>query len=452
MPPPSKRKPTMTDSTPENEPGRNDLAVPPEQSAGQALPSAPAASGGKPPATKPRRKRQARQAVDAAHICATQPTNADIVYMAREFILCTLPHSDPGPVLSWSRSNGNLTLGIVSGVNVKTGKPYGIPYGIIPRLLLVWIVTEITRTKSRRLELGNTLADFLARLGLNPSNGTGKRSDARRLREQMERLFRASIHFLEFMDGGGRSGLAWDDGMKIAPKGVLWWSEKDPGQGVFWGSWIEVSEAFYKATVKSPNPLDVRVLHHIKDSSLGIDLYTILNREAFLAMQDGKPRFLAWEWLHEQTGNEYKRLCDFRRDALVQVKAVLAAHPGLIMTQQRGQTGQKSGLVISNLSTPSVPPASAKAPVQHDPGRAPPALALVPPPPAPAPLPERCLKPATVARFRAMYPNLDPYACKAAFDAWAEGLPPERRPHHYDAAFRGFAEKWVVGKLIVNTP
>ena len=57
-----------------------------------------------------------------------------------------------------------------------------------------------------------------------------------------------------------------------------------------------------------------------------------------------------------------------------------------------------------------------------------------------------------MARFRAMYPRLDPYACKAAFDDWAEGLPPERKPRHYDAAFKGFAEKWVVGKLIVSNP
>ena len=57
-----------------------------------------------------------------------------------------------------------------------------------------------------------------------------------------------------------------------------------------------------------------------------------------------------------------------------------------------------------------------------------------------------------MAQFRAMYPRLDPYACKAAYDFWIEGLPPERKPRHYDAAFKGFAESWVVGKLIVSNP
>ncbi|TSA20524.1 MAG: hypothetical protein D4R70_05270, partial [Betaproteobacteria bacterium] len=110
----------------------------------------------------------------------------------------------------------------------------------------------------------------------------------------------------------------------------------------------------------------------------------------------------------------------------------------------------KSGLVISNLSRPSIPAKLAKTPIKADPNRLPPALALVPPPEPAAPPPERFLKPATVARFRGMYPRLDPYACKADFDAWAETLPPEKKPRHYDAAFKGFAEKWVVGKLIVS--
>jgi hypothetical protein len=400
---------------------------------------------------KPPSKRQQRQAVKAVQIYTTPPTSNDVVFLARELILCTLPHSDPRDVPAWSRTNGDLTLTIQSLVNSKTGKSYGIPYGIIPRLILVWMVTEILRTKSRRLELGNRLADFLLKLGLDPSRG-GERSDSKRVHEQMERLFNSIISFDYALKGEGRSGRAWIN-MQVAPDGVLWWSDKDPEQAALFGSWIEVGEKFFNAVMKAPHPLDIRVLRHIKDSSLGIDLYTILNREAYRAMKDDKPRFLAWEWLHEQTGNEYGRLCDFRRDALVQVEAILAVHSGLIIKQQRACKGRKSGLVISNLSTPSIVPREAvRAHVQSDPNRQPPALALVPPPEPPAPPPERFLKPATVARFRGMYPHLDPYACKAAYDVWIEGLPPERKPRHYDAAFKGFADRWVLGKLVVINP
>jgi len=136
----------------------------------------------------------------------------------------------------------------------------------------------------------------------------------------------------------------------------------------------------------------------------------------------------------------------------VQIEAIQAVHSGLIIKPQRGHKRQKSGLVISNLSTPSISPNLAREPIRRDPDRQPPALALVPPPELPTLPPEKFLKPATLARFHALYPRLDPYVCKADFDAWAEGLAPEKQPRRYDAAFMGFARKWIVGKLIVSNP
>ena len=61
-------------------------------------------------------------------------------------------------------------------------------------------------------------------------------------------------------------------------------------------------------------------------------------------------------------------------------------------------------------------------------------------------------KKAVRERFRALYPRLDPYACKADFDFWLAGLPPEKQPRRYDAAFMGFARKWIVGKVVVSNP
>ena len=158
---------------------------------------------------KPTGKRQQRQTTAAAKIYTTLPTSEEMAFQARELILCTLPHSDPGDVPVWSRTNGNLTLGIQPGFNYKTGSSYGIPYGIIPRLILVWMVTEIIRTRSRQLSLGNSLSEFLEKLGLSSHTGRGPRGDARRVREQMERLFRATISFEYSANDGNRSGRAW---------------------------------------------------------------------------------------------------------------------------------------------------------------------------------------------------------------------------------------------------
>ncbi|BBL77550.1 hypothetical protein MishRS11D_46480 (plasmid) [Methylomagnum ishizawai] len=393
--------------------------------------------------------------LDALHIYTTPASHADLVFIARELVLCTLPHSDPGNVPVWGRTNGKLTLKIQPGYKKddKTGKYIciGYPYGTIPRLILIWMITEILRTKSRRLELGHHLSDFLAKIGLSLATGGGVRGDAKRVRQQMERLFRSIISFEYSQSDSGRTGSAWVD-MQVAPDGFFWWDEKSPDQAVLWGSWIEVGEKFYQAVLANPYPLDIRVLRHIKNSALGIDLYTILNREAYRARKDGKPRFLAWEWLYVQTGNEYTTehaLDNFRRKALEQIAQILEVHSGLLVTLQKGHRGQKSGLVISNHSTPSIAPtpqAPSELPGSEAAARLaslPPKFALVPPMPQPT---TRQLRPATVETFRECYPVLDPYECQRAFDYWQAGLPEDKRAKHYDRAFLGFARKWVFGK------
>jgi hypothetical protein len=60
----------------------------------------------------------------------------DAAYLAREFVQASLPHSNPGDVPLWTRRNGDVTLAIQPGINIRTGKSYGYPYGTIPRLLL----------------------------------------------------------------------------------------------------------------------------------------------------------------------------------------------------------------------------------------------------------------------------------------------------------------------------
>ena len=384
------------------------------------------------------------QVVKAEKFHTPDSSKNDIVYLARELVLCTLPHSDPGDVRAWGRRNGDLTLSIKPGIKQdrKSGEYFsvGIPYGIIPRLILMWMVTEIRRTNSRRLELGHHFNDFLAKIGLSGYTGRGPRGDARRVREQMERLFRAIISF-EYEDNNGkRYGATWLD-MQVAPHGVFWWSEEKTEKDLQWGSWIEVSEAFFQAVMAFPTPLDIRILRHVKDSCLGIDLYAILNREAFRAMKDGKPRFLAWEWLHKQTGNEITGLHNFRRNALVQLKEILQVYSGLIISIQKGWKGQKSGLWISNLSNPSIPPEEPRQTTQRTEAAnvIPPALVLVPKPPQQ----DKHLSPISIEEFRMLYRGLDPYACKAAFDCWLVG---KIQPRNYDKAFLGFAAKWALNK------
>lgn len=249
-------------------------------------------------------------------------------FLARQLVQVTLPHSSPGNVPIWKRQNGNLTLSIRPGWNHAKDEPIGYPFGTIPRLLLFWLTTETLRTGSRRLELGDSLAGFMRELGLDPSTGGGPRSDAKRLRDQMERLFRATISFDYRQDTGPIQGSRWLD-MQVAPKGELWWDIRQPDQATIWGSWIELGEDFHNALVSAPVPVDMRALQALKRSPLALDLYAWAVWRSYTVAKGGKPQFIPWRGLMQQMGSDYSDPDNFRKKTKAALRKVQAVFPGL---------------------------------------------------------------------------------------------------------------------------
>jgi hypothetical protein len=236
------------------------------------------------------------------------------------------------------RRNGNITLGIKPDVDMNTGKSYGYPYGTIPRLLLFWVTTEATRTKSRRLELGSSLSGFMAELGLSAYTGRGKRGDAKRLRNQMERLFRSRFSFEKHHGDDTRNHKAWLD-MQVAPKGELWWSVKDPQPTALWGSWIELGEDFFVAITAAPVPVDMRAIKALKRSPLALDLYSWLTYEAFRAHRSGKARYETWAQLEKHIGGNYTGedgLDNFRKKTKAALRKIQNVYLGLKLGKKQG--------------------------------------------------------------------------------------------------------------------
>jgi len=257
------------------------------------------------------------------------PDKIESAFMARQLVQATLPHKNPGNVPDWSRKNGDLTLTLRPGWDEKKRKQIGYPYGTIPRLLLFWITTEAIRTKNPRIELGNSLAQFMEELGLDPYQG-GKRSDVKRLQDQMKRLFQSTISFNQYTKGE-----AWLN-MQVAPKGMLWWDEKQPQQDTLWKNWIQLGEDFFKAITSSPVPIDMRALRALKRSPLALDFYAWASYTAYQTQRTGQSRSLSWEMLHEQFGSEYKKVDEFARKAWNALLKVQAVYPELNVERIRG--------------------------------------------------------------------------------------------------------------------
>jgi hypothetical protein len=273
---------------------------------------------------KPNRPSAADQLLlDAAVDIHQNPDATETAFMARQLVQCTLPHSDPGDVPIWTRTNGNLTLVIQPHIDRQTRKAL-YPYGSIPRLFLFWLVTEAKRNKSRHIRLGNSLDNFMREIGLNPRTGGGKRGDAKRLQEQMRRLIDARISFESETDTHGRYLH-----MDVSASSEFWWDAKKTNQANLWESWIELGEKFYEAVTLSSVPVDLRALRALKRSPLALDLYAWLTYTAYVASKSRKARMVPWEGLHAQMGAEYAEIRMFRTNVRLALKKIKLVYPEL---------------------------------------------------------------------------------------------------------------------------
>ncbi len=259
----------------------------------------------------------------AAEIVA-RPEETEAAYLARELVQCTLPHRNPGKVNGWKRSNGNFHLVLQPSLDPETMEPLGLPYGSIPRLILLWIVTEAVRTKNPHLKLGDTLNDFLREIGLDPNTGRGKRGDATRVKDQMMKLLRCRISF-EYKDSHRQS---WRE-MPVAAEGDFWWDHQAPDQTTIFENHIVLGEKFFKAITAAPVPVDLRALIPLKQSPLAIDLYTWSTYRLHTMQRAGHKQIkIPLTELREQFGSEYNRMNNFKAafvDAMGKVQTVFPA-------------------------------------------------------------------------------------------------------------------------------
>ena len=171
--------------------------------------------GGFVPIGEPAGTPQARHHFTTLHqvnqLIEASEAEPDIGFMARLLALCSLPRTNPGDRLQFKRVNGPYTLGMIAGLGNK------LPYGTLPRLLLAWVCTEAVRTQSRELVLGDSLSEFMRRLGIYSTSGgiTGGRT---RLRNQMRRLFGCTVSLI-YEDARGEATL----NAPIARRTEFWW-------------------------------------------------------------------------------------------------------------------------------------------------------------------------------------------------------------------------------------
>jgi hypothetical protein len=252
-------------------------------------------------------------------------------YIGRCIVQATLPHSEPKDC-SFERKNGLYVLSITAP------KSIGLPYGIFPRLVLMWMTGEVVRTQQPHLLLGDRLGDFMSDLGISPTGGA--RGTITYLREQMKRLFSSSIDFYCVQHDH-----AAGSGMRVADNFELWWTPRGPHHSDLWMSYVELSPKFFAELRDFSIPDDLRRVKMLRRSPLAFDIYTWWTyRFSYLRKQTEVP----WEALYLQFGANYATLRQFRYEFRAAIQKAHKAYP-----EAKIEEG-KYGLILRP-SPPSVP-------------------------------------------------------------------------------------------------
>ena len=227
-------------------------------------------------------------------------------FMARAMVQATLPHRKVDGN-EFTRRNGNFTLSLLSHSSI------GLPYGSVPRLLLAWVTTEAVKTKSRELELGDSMSAFMAELGMSRQG-----SNIASLKNQTRRLFSATV--MAFYEDDKQIA---DMGYRLADRSVLWWDNKTLEQAGLWKSTVTLSEHFFNEIIDRPVPIDMRAVRALKQSPMALDIYTWLTyRVSYLR----HPTVIPWSSLALQFGSNYAELRNFKTSFMTELKKVVLVY------------------------------------------------------------------------------------------------------------------------------
>ena len=182
----------------------------------------------------------------------------------------------------------------------------GVPYGSLPRLVLIHIMTEAVRTRSRHVVLGTSFTDWMRRMGFRTIS-YGPRGSATLIRQQLDRLLAC-----EWM-------IRWDNetscgDQEFAVKEVKLTNDYagiNAARGGFTRE-IMLTEGFFEHLREHAVPLDENAIRQLRNSVTALDLYTWLAYR-LPRISNGRPAMLSWRQLAVHFGNDGNNIRKFRQ-------------------------------------------------------------------------------------------------------------------------------------------
>jgi hypothetical protein len=215
--------------------------------------------------------------------------NAPIIRQDGQYTLAITPR----PVLQ--RIDGQQQMAVL-----------GVPYGSLPRLVLIHIMTEAVRTRSRHIILGSSFTDWMRRMGFR-SISYGPRGSATLIRQQLDRLL--ACEWMIRWDNQNEKG-----DQEFAVKEVKLTNDYAGINGRNGGFSREIllTEGFFDHLREHAVPLDENAIRQLRDSATSLDLYTWLSYR-LPRIPKNRTTLLSWNQLAVHFGNDGTNIRKFRQ-------------------------------------------------------------------------------------------------------------------------------------------
>lgn len=238
--------------------------------------------------------------IEAAHPAHT----GDLGFTHPLMTLISLPMRDPGDTPLWEARNGSVVFtlrpAIVRGPDGQIIDS-GYTYGMTPRRVMLYLMSEAVRTQSPRIHLGSSLRSFLRSVG-----ATAGGKNAQLVTEQVRRLLASPITLEDFRrDDQGRQQISGAN-LSMAESYRFTFTDSDTSgigisddDGNVLDSWITLADPFYRALMESPAPVDLRAIAAMGSSPLKFDL---MAWAAYRLPTLTSPLHVSWDDLFHQFG------------------------------------------------------------------------------------------------------------------------------------------------------
>lgn len=250
----------------------------------------------------------------------------DLAYLNRFMCYASLPHSDTGE-LSYKR---NIQFGS-KNVQVYMHSEFGIPYGILPRRMMAFLLQQAVQKQSRVIEIGQNQTQFLNNMGVMAS--CGKRGYLKAVKEQAKRLLNSYISVRCDQEE------KWEFSNSVfAESGSIVWHDdiKKP-----WSGTIQLSQALFNDIIDNGVPIEMCAVKEIQ-SSLAFDIYLWLRWKMHHLKKD---TYISWEQLFQQFGFGYQETsrgkADFKKEFTNKFSLIKFLNQKFCLT--------KDGLILSKL-------------------------------------------------------------------------------------------------------